>query len=244
VSVPDGRRGGHDPSDAPPAGSSPAAPATGPRRLPWTALVEALGDGSFEAMRAGLAKAGTDPFDRDAFLLDGAVGRVLRDLVPTDAPPDAVTEYGALLHALFLHWHHGSPVRQLERAAATALLAAPPDTVPEPDAPAAVYVQLPERLVWAASAPGAPHEPMDGLFVLRSGAHLRVLAVLGFRPDRQGFTTLATDSPLPPPAQPRPDGSPTFATVLPAGERMGFFSVVTGTELARLALLALAAARG
>jgi len=240
VSAPDGRRGGHDPSDAPPpAGSSPAAP----RPRPWTALVEALGEGTFETMRAGLAKAGTDPFDRDAFLLDGAVGRVLRDLVPADAPADAVTEYGALLHALFLHWDGGSPVRRLERDAAVALLAAPPDLLPAPAAPPAVYVQLPERLVWAAAAPGAPHEPMDGLFVLRSSQRLRVLAVLGFRPDRQGFTTLATDSPLPPPAEARTDGSPPFATVLPAGERMGFFSVVTGAELSRLALLALAAAR-
>jgi len=243
VSAPDGRRGGHNSSDAPPAGSSPAAPATAPRPLPWTALVEALGEGSFETMRAALAAAGTDPFDRDAFLLDGAVGRVLRDLVPADAPAEAVTEYGALLHALYLHREYGSPVRVLDRTAAGALLAAPPAGAAAAEAPRAVYVLLPERLVWAASAPAAPHEPIDGLFVLRSPDRWRVLAVLGFRPDREGFTIVTADAPSAPRPARRPDGSPPFATVLPAGERMGLFSVTTPSELAFLALLALSAAR-
>ncbi len=217
---------------------------TEPRPLPWTALVEALGADSFEAMRAALAKAATDAADRDAFLLDGAVGRALRDLVPADAPADAVTEYGALLHALYLHWDAGSPGRSLERDAAAALLSAPPARIEDVPAPRAVYVQLPERLVWAAPAPGAPHEPMDGLFLLRAPGRCRVLAVLGFRPDRQGFTTVAADTPLPPRLAPRPDGSRPFATVLPGGERMGLFSVTSPSELAVLALLALAAAPG
>ena len=213
-----------------------------PRPLPWTALIEALSEASFEAMRAALAKAGTDPFDRDAFLLEGAVGRVLRDLVPADAPADAVTEYGALLHALYLHWSQGSPVRVLERGVATALLSAPPDGVPLPTEPPVVYVQLPERLVWAASAPSAPHEPMDGVFVLQSSGRCRALAVLGFRLDRQGFTTIESDAPIPPRLERRSDGSPPFATVLPAGDRLGLFSVTSPSELALLALLALSAA--
>jgi hypothetical protein len=213
------------------------------RPLPWTALIEALGASSFEAMRAALAKAGTDPLDRDAFLLDGAVGRVLRDLVPVEAPAEAVTEYAALLHALYVHWSHGSPVYALERGAATALLSDPAADVPAGAGPAVAYVQLPERLVWAAPAPAAPHEPIDGIFVIPSRGRCRGLAVLGFRPDRQGFTTIEVDAPLPLQQRPRPDGSRTFATVLPAGERMGFFSVTTPQELALLALLALAAAR-
>jgi len=192
-------------------------------------------------MRTALAKAGTDPFDRDAFLLDGAVGRVLRDLVPADAPSEAVTEYGALLHALYIHWSQGCPVRVLERSVATALLSAPPEHVSAAAGHFAAYVQLPERLVWAAPAPGAPHEPMDGIFVTQSERRCRALAVLGFRPDRQGFTTVEADTPLELRLEPRPDGSPPFATVLPAGERMGFFSVTTAPELGLLALLALSA---
>lgn len=216
---------------------------TGTRALPWTALVEALGPSSFEAVRAALHKAGTDPLDRDAFLLDGAVGRILRDLVPGDAPAEAVTEYGALLHALYLHWDAGSPVRKLERGEAAALLSTPPEHV-SAAVPPAVYVQFPERLVWAAPAPGAPHEPLDGVFVLRSPGAFRVLAVLGFRSDRQGFTTIGADAAVPLRLGRRADGSAPFATALPAGERMGLFSVTTESELAALALLALSAARG
>lgn len=218
---------------------------SGVRPLPWTALVGAFGAKRLEEMRVALAKTGTNPLDRDAFLLDGAVGRALRDLVPEDAPAEAVTSYGVLLHVLYLHWDRGSPVRVLERDAATALLAAPPDTAAPAPAPDVCYVQLPERLVWAAPAEGAAHEPVDGIFVVRGGGRLRALAVLGFRPARQGFTTIEADAPLPPPRPgPRPDGAPLFATVLPAGERMGFFSVASAPELAFLALLALAAAPG
>ncbi len=213
------------------------------RPLPWTALIGALGESRFQAMRTALAKAGTDPLDRDAFLLDGAVGRVLRDLVPADAPAEAVTQYGALLHALYLHWDCGSPVRVLDRGAATALLSAPPEQVPTAQGTAATYVQLPERLIWAAPAPGAPHEPMDGIFVSQSGTRIRVLAVLGFRPDRQGFTAIEAEASPPARLAPRSDGSPPFATVLPAGERMGLFSITTAPELALFALLALSAAR-
>jgi hypothetical protein len=168
---------------------------------------------------------------------------VLRDLVPEDAPAEAVTPYGALLHALYLHWDRGWPVRVLDRGTATALLAAPPAGVAAAELPAACYVQLPERLVWAAPAPGAPHEPLDGIFVTRRGERGRALAVLGFRPDRQGFTTIEADVPVPFRPERRPDGSPPFATVLPAGERMGLFSVTTPQELALLALLAVSAAR-
>lgn len=215
-----------------------------PRPLPWTALLEALGTARFEEIEAALAKAKTDPLDRDAFLLDGSVGRVLRDLVPDDAPAEAVTSYGALLHALYVHWDHGFPARTVEREDATALLAAPPEDIPSGPRPDVVYIQLPERLVWAAPAPGAAHEPMDGMFVTALPRRVRALAVLGFRPDRQGFTTIEADVPLGLRPEPRPDGSAPFATVLPAGERMGLFSVTSQTELALLALLALAASRG
>lgn len=218
---------------------------TAPRPLPWTALLEVLGESTFEAVRAALAKAGTDPLDRDAFLLDGAVGRVLRDLVPADAPADAVMQYGALLHVLYLHWNGRSPVRVLERDAATPLLSSPPEGLDSGPRPEVCYVQLPERLVWASPASAAPHEPIDGIFVVRTERRVRALAVLGFRPDRQGFTTIEADVPFPGPRpEPRADGSSPFATVLPAGERVGLFSVTTAPELAFLALLALSASRG
>jgi hypothetical protein len=216
---------------------------SGARAYPWTGLVEALGEARFDGIRSALAAAGTDPLDRDAFLLQAAVGYVLRDLVPADAPADAVASYGALLHMLYLLWDRGWPVRSLDRPAVVSRLTAPP-AFPTSDAtPIICYVQLPERLVWAAPTPGAAHEPMDGLFVVRTPTRLLVLAILGFRPEREGFTTVQTEALLPGPApRSRPDGSAPFATVLPGGERMGFFSVVSPAELAGLASLALATA--
>ena len=213
-----------------------------PRAYPWTALVDALGQPRFEEIKAELASTGVAPFDADAFALMGAVGRTLRELVPDDAPAEAVTAYLQLLHLLYLHWAAGHPVRSAPRERLSALLAAPAPAPPTP--PGVWYVQLPERLVWASPTAGAAHEPMDGAFAAIEAGRFRVLAVLGFRPERQGFTTLGAAVPLPLAARPRADGSAPFSSVLPAGERMGFVSVTTEDELAWLALLALAAAAG
>jgi hypothetical protein len=216
---------------------------TSTRPYPWTALVEALGDGRFDEIKGEIAAARADPFDRDAFVLGAAAGRLLRDLVPDDAPSEAVTAYATLLHVLYVHWLSGRPVRAVRRERLNPQLTAPPP----PPAPAlgACYLQLPERLVWAAPATGAAHEPLDGLFVMTTSTRLQVLAVLGFRQEREGFTTIEAAAPLPATAAPlRADGAAPFSTVLPAGERMGFHSVTSEAELAWLALLALGVADG
>ena len=158
-------------------------------------------------------------------------------------PAETLTAYAGLLHAFYLHWAVGRPIRVAGRERLRARLAAP--AVPASPAPGVSYVQLPERLVWAAPAPDAAHEPLDGMFVVAAPDRVRVLAVLGFRPGREGFTTMEAVSPLPPVSPTaRDDGAAPFATVLPAGERMGFFSVTSESELVALALLAHAEAAG
>jgi hypothetical protein len=153
-----------------------------------------------------------------------------------------VTEYAALLHLLYLHWYAGQPVRTLDREALEAALA---DLAPlrrPPAAPGVRYVQLPERTVWAEPNPGEPHEPLDGCYVLLSASAVTVLAILGFRPERGGFTIVEAAAPFPLGVPgPRPDGAAPFANVLPAGDRMGFRSVVSPGELVALALLCVAA---
>ena len=217
---------------------------TTPRPLPWTELVAALGDDRFEEIRAALGSRNVDPHSRDAFVLEAAVGRVLRDLVPADAPAEALDSYAGLLHLLYLHWAAGRAVLIADRDRLRERLTDVPRQLPAPPVGAS-YLQLPERLVWAAPAPGAAHEPLDGIFLDASGERLRVMAVLGFRAGRAGFTTIEADAALPlPPPGPRPGGTAPFATVLPAGERMGFFSVTSEGELAALALLARAEAAG
>jgi len=213
-----------------------------PRAYPWTAVIDALGQPRLEDIKAELVSAHVDASDADAFALVGAVGRALRELVPDEAPAEAVTAYLQLLHHLYLHWAAGHPVHATTRERLSAALAA---AAPAPASPPGVwYVQLPERLVWAAPAEGAAHEPVDGLFAAIEAGRARVLAVLGFRPERQGFTTIDATVTLPLAARPRADASAPFSSVLPAGERMGFFSVTTPEEMVWLALLALAGAPG
>jgi hypothetical protein len=212
------------------------------RALPWTDLAEAVGEKPFADIREALTAGPVDAASRDAFLLVGPAGALLRRLMPGDAPAEQVNEYGALLHALYRHWDAGRPVRAVDRAALGRAL---DDFTPlgrPPSAPAVLYLQLPERAVWAAPESGAAHEPLDGCFVDVAASAVSVLAVLGFRPERGGFTVVEASAPFPvAPPGPRPDGSAPFASTLPAGERAGLRSVVSPRELVALALLALAA---
>jgi len=210
-----------------------------PRPLPWTALVEAIGEAPFEAIRTAVLHDSVDATSRDAFLMVSAAGALLRDLTPADAPADAIHAYGALLHGLYLLRGAGWPVIAPDRAALERALAdaAIPHRA-QVDAGTA-YVQLPERVVWAEPAPGEAHEPLDGCIVTVTENAVTALAVLGFRPEREGFTTLEATSRLPLAALTRrPDGSAPFASTLPAGDRAGLRSVATPQELAVLAFLA------
>jgi hypothetical protein len=219
---------------------------TGARALPWTKLVEAIGDARFGEIRADLAARGTADLDRDAFVLNGVVAALLREMVPGDAPAEAVTAYGALLHSIYCCWARDWPLAMVDadtlRSSVLALRSSPFAL----RAVLAVYIQLPPRLVWAEPAPGAAHEPLDGILLLVHEGRAMALAVLGFHELREGFTTMEGELRLPAPAPaPRPDGAAPFASVLPGGDLAKLFSVVDTHELVGLALLALdAASRG
>ena len=213
------------------------------RPLRWTALVEALGERRFEEIRESLERNRTTATDRDAFVLDGTVGNLLRDVMPEDAPAETVNAYAALLHMVYLLWSHGWPTRSVAAADLKAVLAAPSaapgprSPLPAPQSP--VYIQLPERLVWAEPVRGAAHEPVDGVFLVATAERASALAVLGLREEREGYTTAEASFalPLPLPA-PRPDGGAPFASLLPGGARAGLLSIASELELVALALLA------
>lgn len=212
------------------------------RALPWTELFTAIGEARFVEIRTSLAAAHMDVFVRDAFVMNGAVGQLLRETMPEEAPAETVNAYAALIHMTYLAWAAGWPVVSVgedKLRAALAAQAAPPLSH-SPTLPRISYLQLPPNLVWAEPVAGEPHEPMDGAFVVTAGDHVHVLGVLGFRSGRDGFTTMEGAITLPAPAPgPRPDARAAFASTLPAGERAGLFSVVDEHELAALALLAL-----
>lgn len=212
------------------------------RPVPWTELVGAIGEERFTAIREALEQQKTDPLSRDAFLLNATVGQLLRDLMPEDAPSDAVNAYGALIHMLYLAWARDWPVvpASAEQLRAAALRPTPH----APRTPSVVcYLQLPENLVWAESSPGEAHEPLDGVFLIVAEHAAHALAILGFRAARDGFTTMEGAIELPaPPAGPREDGAPPFTSTLPAGDRANLLSVRDAHELVSLALSGLDAA--
>ena len=209
------------------------------RPLPWTALMDALGERRFEEIRESLERNRTTATDRDAFVLDGTVGNLLRDVMPEDAPAETVNAYATLLHMLYLCWSHGWPVASVTAEALRPALARATPETRNPAPRTALYIQLPERLVWAEPVRGAAHEPVDGVFLAVTEGRAGALAVLGLREERDGYTTAEASFALPLPLPtPRPDGSAPFASLLPGGERAGLLSVASELELVTLALLA------
>ncbi len=217
------------------------------RLTPFEIAYGIVAEERFPAIRASLEAAGRDPHDADSFVLDREVVALLRDLVPEEGVGEAVREHLALLHHAYLYWLEGGWLFRLSRARARALLDTPCPPVDPSGAPRAYYVQFPERLIWGELEPGAPHEPLDGLFVRPwpEGGYF-LLAVFGLHPQREGFTVVDLDGHRAEEAA-RADGSRLFAPALPGGEAAGLYSVVHGEELIELAArtvpLAAAAAR-
>jgi len=202
------------------------------RTTPFDLVFGGLADERFPEIRESLAHTGADPFDRDRFMLDKAAAGLLREQVPDEGADAGVAEHLALLHHAYLFWAAGRPTTHLTRAEATALLghAAPSGTPSTPR-----YIQFPERLVWAETEAGAPHEPLDGMFVApMPGGALAVLAIFGFHPSRMGFSVVTAEGRAVPELT-RADGAALFAPVLPGGSAAGLFSITGPEELIELA---------
>lgn len=209
------------------------------RPTPFDLVFSGLAADRFPALLEALAAAGSDPRDRDAFLLTFPAVSLLRDLRPDDVDAGTgIDELAALAHHAYLAWAAGLHTWQLPAPAARRLLteAHAPGTAPA----TAGYLQLPERLVWSSlSAPG-PWEPLDGCFVHPTAeGTLRVLGVFGLHASRNGFT-VAEARGVPGSHAGRRDGAPLFAPSLEGGALAGLHSIVEPEELVELAGRALA----
>jgi len=206
------------------------------RPTPFELVFAELAEERFGAIRDSLAAAKLDAGDLDAFALDRQAVLLLRDLVPDDAPEEAVREHLALLHHAFLIWQAGGWTFRLGRRQAIELLNA--STAPEAAAaatPQAYYIQFPARMVWAELAEGHPHEPLDGLFVHWPAPNRwQVMGIFGLHPDRAGFSVVTASGPRPEHLE-REDGSSVFASVLPGGATAEIYSVVGPEEMIELA---------
>jgi len=208
------------------------------RPTPFDLVFSELAPDRFPALRDALAAADADPRDRDAFLLTRPAMTVLRDLRPGDAEAGAgIEELTALLHHAYLAWAGGLKTWSVTAPVLRHLLAEPGDVG---EAPAAGYLQLPERLVWARLDPATPWEPLDGCFVHTTpdGA-LCVLGVFGMHQARDGFS-VAEATGFPGALAARGDGAPLFSPALEGGELAGLSALVETGELVELAARALA----
>ena len=100
--------------------------------------------------------------------------------------------------------------------------------------PPAYYVRIPPRRVWASPLEGATPEPLDGWIAARHGDLLRLVALFGVRPERDGATVVAAEGTAPVDLS-RDDGTPLFSPVLPGGQAAGLYSIVGTEELLELA---------
>ncbi|MBI2401658.1 MAG: hypothetical protein HYV20_02745 [Gemmatimonadetes bacterium] len=223
------------------------------RLHPFDVVSGALPEEWFSEIHAAEAQ-GRDPADRRQFHDLAPARRVLRQLnaLGEEATGTTIVEYETLLYAVYRFWRAGRHSLALGREALDRALASGDRARPVParDVGAtpnvphrACYLQLPERLFWARISDAAPPEPLDGLF-LATGAgdrEITVLAVLGLRPERGGFSQIAIT--VPPEDLARAQDfvrRPPFAPVLEGGERAGVKSLVSDAELLHLTHLALA----
>jgi hypothetical protein len=204
------------------------------RLTPFDLVFKPIAHETFPKIRTELDRAGSDPRDRDRFLLRGEVVTLLRELRPEGGLGEGINQLAALLHHAYLYWEAGEPTFELSRQQLATLLAVAPERDPG-DQPAACYVQAPERRVWAEVIQGQPHEPLDGMFVHLSPDTevLRVLGVFGVHPEREGFSVVEASGPRPV-SLARPDGTPVFGPTLPGGAAAGLFSLTGEEELLEL----------
>ncbi len=223
------------------------------RITPYEMILEPLESDAFPAIRAEGEQRGSDVHRRDQFLLLGHAGAALGEMVSDDAEPAAMDEYGELLYEGYQFWSYGRRTYSFDDAVTTALTA---PEYPIGDwilaAPPACYLQFPYQRLWARVSADAPYEPLDGCFAVvadteqraDAGAHLRVQMALGVRSDRAGVSLVSYRDDLDPrragarAERPwRADGEP-FANAIPGGERKGYRTLATTSELEALVIRA------
>ncbi len=173
--------------------------------------------------------------------------RLLRDLGSpelAEADPQAITEYLALLFVAYRYWAAGKHTLWVDRDKLEAAIDSESTNVPvvEHDA---CYLMFPERWYWAKIGDEQPHEPLDGMFVVRakSQVELTVAAILGLRPGRDGFSQITVTGGADDVAGAASDmRDPPFAPTMDGGAQAGFKSVTTEGELLHLSHLALISA--
>lgn len=212
---------------------------------PFTHAFGDLAASRFPEIRDEAEAEHRDTADRPQFASLRAVQHVLGDVESPELleeHPEAGAEYLNALYVAFRFWSAGCHVLPVPRALLEgAMQRRTPPGIPEiPHG--ACYLQLPERWFWGQIDPAQPHEPLDGCFVAAGGVgrEILVLAVLGLREDRPGFSQVTVSAqPDDLPAAHEGARTPPFASTLDGGDAAGLHSITTAAELLHLVHLAL-----
>jgi hypothetical protein len=202
------------------------------------------------ALTAAAAAVGRNPGERREFALVPETQRLLADLEMPDVVerhPEAAEEYLTLLHAAYAFDAAGRRMVTTTRAQLEPWLARPAPAAAPRIPGAACYVQLPTPWFWARRDDTGPHEPLDGMFAVASARadEVTVLAILGLRPERGGFTQVTVRArPADFAAARAVRREPPFAPLMEGGQTAGFRSVASGGELLTLLHLALLSTGG
>jgi len=210
------------------------------RPTPFDLVFREIAGERFPAVAEMLTRDGLSSADRDQFVLLEPVGRLLREIVPEEGPPEALEAYVRLLHHAYRHWAAGGWVYRIGPAALERALAGGP--IGSHFAHQALYLRLPELRVWGTPTAGEPPEPLDGMFVTETArpGEIAVLGVFGLRPDRPGFSAVGVEGHADE-ADPsgseievraaREDGGPAFGPLLEGGREAGIHSLANPGEL-------------
>jgi len=201
------------------------------RVAPYALVLGTIAPDRFPVLREGIAAAGRDPRDRDAFLMVREVVELLRELEPDEGLGEGIATMAAFLHQSYLYWMDGERTVTIEVEALERALV---DESPAPSSHPSGYIQLPPLRVWGIGVEGGPAEPLDGWFAFQSGESLSVLAIFGIHPGRAGFTAVEVAGPRPGVLE-RADGSALFSAALPGAAQAGLASIVGAEELLELA---------
>jgi hypothetical protein len=205
------------------------------RPTPFDLVFETVAQTTFPAIRTALDQSGLDPRNRDGFLMLREVVSLLRELRPESGLGEGIDQLAALVHHGYLFWAGGGLTVRLSSDELPDFLGQVSSRpAPQPDRPA-LYIQLPERRVWAQVIPGDPPEPLDGWFQYYAPGPglLRVLGIFGIHADRPGFSVVEVSGQQPV-GLTRPDGTPVFSSTLSGGAAAGLFSVAGEEELLEL----------
>lgn len=205
--------------------------ATSPAPSLLAIVLDNLGAERFDELRRHLEAEEVDPFDRDGFLIDPEVARLVHSLVPDVGLGDAVEQLAATVHHGYLIWQSGSRERRVTDQELRQALAAADWGSPEVG-PA--FLALPRRMVWARLIEDGPHEPLDAIMAYSRDEVMVALGVFGVHPGRDGFSVAEARVPVGESVA-RPDGSSPFSPTMPGGTEAGLASVATPAELALLA---------